>query len=302
MAKNLVVMKIPFEHPGARMDRIQALFGPDFRVLPFKHLYLERGRYSNRGSYLDQDPERYGCKPEIDAVREAALGAENVYVATVPGPAGDVEAAAISKLTGLGDPWRIVIEELTKKGVQRALVDRRRLDSSYVDSIRAYEDLTDEILFNIVGHSLESHPVAPTDFNQFRVLRMIVDRAEAGLPPHDMDSLIEAFRPYRFIEDDYDTISDYLALVRCGAVKKVYTAEQEVSEDEYVLEPTVEGTELMRTMRGVFSFLDFEASRELFRQIDDIADGILTYDDVVKPVAAKWEAEAKVYRERYPDI
>jgi DNA topoisomerase-1 len=159
MAKNLVIVESP-----AKAKTIEKYLGKDYKVEASVGHVRDLPK-SKMGIDIEEDFEpRYitirGKGPVLKVLRREAKKADHVYLATDPDREGEAIAwhLAIALKMDLDSDCRIVFREITKKAVNNAIKNPRKIDYNLVDAQQARR-----VLDRLVGYS-----ISPILWNKIR--------------------------------------------------------------------------------------------------------------------------------------
>jgi DNA topoisomerase-1 len=205
VGKKLIVVESP-----AKAKTIQNFLGEEFQVIATKgHIRdLPEKRFGikiENGHFYPQYQITKNHREIVKQLREAAKGAEKIYIATDEDREGEAIGFHILEVLGKRpeEVDRIVFHEITPKAIERALANPRKLDLNRVDAQQARR-----LLDRIVGYKLS--PLLAKKIKkglsagrvQSATLKLVVDRERE----------IQQFkpRPYYTIEGKFKGVEGKL--------------------------------------------------------------------------------------------
>ncbi len=148
MAKSLLIVESP-----TKVKTLQAFLGPSFKIMGSQGHVRDLPK-SGLSVDIEHDFEpKYELledrKHIIAALREAAKGVDEVYLASDPDREGEAIAWHIGEALKLKNARRIEFNEITKSAVQKALANPRAIDMQRVNAQQARR-----VLDRIIGYKV----------------------------------------------------------------------------------------------------------------------------------------------------
>jgi len=149
MAKSLVIVESP-----AKASTINKILGKNFTVSSSMGHIMDLPK-SKMGIDIKKDfqPEYImipGKKKIVDALKKAAEGKDNIYLATDPDREGEAISWHLAKLLGKKkNIYRIAFHEITRTAIEEAITKPGKIDKNMVDAQQARR-----VLDRLVGYSI----------------------------------------------------------------------------------------------------------------------------------------------------
>ena len=237
----LIVVESP-----TKARTLTRILGPDYRVKASVG-HLKDLPASRIGVDVDRDYElefevSEGKKKVLDEIRQAARGAREIYLASDPDREGEAIAYHIaSELSSLKKPIRrVLVHELTPRGIAQALEHPGEIDFHKVDAQKARRALD-----RIVGYSL-----SPLLWERVRrglsagrvqsvAVRLVCDRENeiAAFVPVEYWTILQTFHPTEpgREKDAFEAKLDRIAgeKAEIGSQEEAQTVLQRLSEESF---------------------------------------------------------------------
>jgi DNA topoisomerase I len=262
MAKNLVIVESP-----AKAKTIEKYLGKDYKVmasighikdLPSKGLGVDVEHNFEPTYEIIPDSKKRNNKKVITDLKKAAKDAEAIYLAADPDREGEAICQHLEEEIVPKRPrkpsYRVMFNEITKRAVQEAFKEPRKINSNLVDAQQARRILdrlvgykVSPLLCRTVGGRLSAGRV------QSVALRMIVDRERE----------IE-----RFVKTEYWTITAALAAKLPPEFKaRLFKIEDKVVKTSGFDQDIKKNEILIKNQEEAEGFVN-EAKRETFKVLE----------------------------------